>query len=244
MKFIKLVPVVLALMYGCKAGAIDNGAMNNEILIDNDLGEIDSANIIDIDLDKLNEANDSTPIPPPITPISANNPIIKKKRSLPELTNTTCGDGTKICNVGFGEIKVGIYNLTWYISTPYATVLETFRKKKSDSDEFVSMVGTIRNYNAFLNVYISGTVYNGGCVNDTKNKCNADKYLYEPDNDDGIKFYLKNIEDKSPKYIRFKYSDWLGKCYKIWKLTFDIQATRQDLVDWHWYNKIDIDSYY
>jgi len=165
-----------------------------------------------------------------------------KRTTIPSLTDITCGDNTKTCNIGFGEITVKIYNAIWYISTPVATVDETFRKKTKDTDEVVSMVATIHSYNAYFDVYIHGTMSKGGCINDRNNKCTLDNF--ESSSSSDAHMTLNNLEDKSYKLVRFKYTDWLGKCYKTWKLYFDIQGTREDLSDWVYLSKVNLDDFY
>jgi len=166
-----------------------------------------------------------------------------KRTNIPELTNITCGDNTKTCNIGFDEISVNIYGVAWNLEDPIATKEDTLRKKKNDSDEKVSMVATIRSFNMSFDVYITGSLYSGGCINDKNNYCKIDAFISQNTQGEG-NISLQNLEDKTPKLIRFQYSDWTGKCYKTWRLTFDIQGTRNDLTNWYWYYKININNYY
>jgi len=163
---------------------------------------------------------------------------LDKRTYIPKLSNVYCGDNTKDCNIGFTYLYVEMYKFRWEMLTPRATIIETFRKEKKDKYEYVSMVTTMSNYNIFFPVYISGEISSGGCINDKGNTCTLDKFLDQPKNDINAAFTFKNIDDKEVKYGRFKYSDWTGKCYKTWALTFDIQGTKEDLEKWAYYKSV------
>ncbi|OUM58474.1 hypothetical protein PIROE2DRAFT_64391 [Piromyces sp. E2] len=237
MKFnYKVIPILFALFSYCQGQILTNN--NKNYTIENTGTDVISSSLkeyYDIDEDRAFNIDIN---------INRNVNINKTKRAkkLPSLTSITCGDNTKTCNIGFGEIKVKMYNTIWYISTPVATSEETFRKKFLDIDENISMIATIHSYNAYFDVHIHGYLYTGGCINDRNNKCTLD--IFETPSPPNADISLNNIEDKSYKIIRFKYSDWLGKCYKKWKVYFDIQGTKKDLKDWYYLNKINLDDFY
>jgi len=217
MRILKILPVAVAFLGLCKSTSssiIDNGNNTN------------------IDLDQVSEGNQNQ---------LENQLGINKRTYIPKLSNIYCGDNTKTCNIGFETLYVQLYGFRWEMITPRATIIETFRKEKKEQDEYISMVTTIRNYNIYYPVYITGTVSYNGCFNDKNNQCTLDKFLDQPLRS-GIdaSLVIRNIEDKSIKRGRFKYSDWTGKCYKIWDITFDIQATKEDLEKWLYFKSINV----
>ncbi|ORX50305.1 hypothetical protein BCR36DRAFT_289835 [Piromyces finnis] len=209
----KIIPVLLTLLNCCNGHNLNNNNNNNNT---NENVE----DVIDIGVDLSNF----------------------KRTTVPPLTSITCGDNTKTCNIGFGEITFNIYNTIWYMTTPVATTEETLRKEHDDTDEFVSMVASIYSYNYYFDVYIYGYLYSGHCVNDRNNKCTVDAFLTDASSFGDIK--LDKFEDKSSKLVRFKYTDWTGKCYKTWKLVFDIQGTKDDLEGWFVHSKIKYTDFY
>jgi len=214
MKLFKIVPVVVTILSYCTGGLTK--AINED-------------DVIEIDIDELKDFRNST---------------LNKRTIIPPLTSKTCDDNTKECNIGFSELRISIYDLIWNVYTPIATISETLRGEKEDEDEYISMVSTIRNYNAYFKVYIRGAYIDGGCFNDKNNKCTFDAVLNDtPKPKSNAHFNLRNLNDLTTKQLRFKYSDWLGKCYKTWKVTFDIQGTEDDLKKWYWYDKINFEDY-
>jgi len=213
MKLFKIIPIAVTLLSYCTGGLTK---------------AIDDNDIIDIDVDAIKSRNST----------------LHKRITIPPLANFDCGDNTKWCNIGFSELRVSIYDLIWNIYSPEATIMETFREQKNDKDEYISMKSTIRNYNVYFPVYIFGVYHEGRCYNDKENKCTFDSVQNESVKTKlGAHFTLRNIEDKSVKYLRFKYSDWTGKCYKTWKVIFDIQGTQEDLKKWYWYDKTNFEDY-